>query len=374
MVTELRRELGLIAGILTTAAFALFGKPWLAGLGVDLPTGALFLWLFVVMLWGSFGVVRHADCLAIKLGEPYGTLILTLSVISIEVTMIATVMLTGSDNPTLGRDMMFAVIMIVLNGLIGLSIFIGGLRHLEQRHNLQGARTFFTVLIPLAVLSLILPNYTDATAVGTYSRSQMLFLTLSTMALYGAFLAIQTMRHSGYFVAPAGSDDDTPEHAAVELHDHGDLVIRSIPFHGVMLVAYMLPIVLLSKSMAKLIDFGIGGAGAPAALGGVLVAILVLAPEGLAAIEAAKSDRLQRSINICLGSGLATIGLTVPAILAISLFTGIPVVLGLAPAESVLLMLTLLVGAINASSERTNIIQGLVHLILFAAYIVLIFD
>ncbi len=374
MLGLLRKEIGLVAGAGTAIAFTVAGKGWLSDLSGDLVTMALFAWLFVVMLWGSFGVVRHADCLAIKLGEPYGTLILTLSVISIEVIMISAVMLTGAQNPELGRDMMFAVIMIVLNGLIGISLFLGGLRHIEQRQNPLGATTFLVVLIPLACLALIMPNYTNATAVGTYSTGQMIFLRVAPIVLPGGVPFIQTTRHSGYFIAQAETAENVEHGVATEIHDHGDLEIRSVPFHAVLLVSYMLPIVLLSKSMAKIVDFGIAGAGLPAALGGMLVAVLVLAPEGLAAIEAARANRLQRSINICVGSALATIGLTVPAVLGISLVTGIPVRLGLDEAEAALLIITFIVGIVNSMSNRTNVIQGLVHLVLFAAYILLIFD
>jgi Ca2+:H+ antiporter len=374
MLGLLRKEVGLAAGVATAIAFAVSGKAWLSDLSGDLATVALFGWLFVVMLWGSFGVVRHADCLAIKLGEPYGTLILTLSVISIEVIMISAVMLTGAQNPELGRDMMFAVIMIVLNGLIGISLLLGGLRHIEQRQNPLGATTFLVVLIPLACLALIMPNYTNATEIGTYSTGQMIFLSVATIVLYGGFLFVQTMRHSGYFIAPAENAETVEHGVATEIHEHGDLEVRSVPFHAVLLVSYMLPIVLLSKSMAKIVDFGIAGAGLPAALGGMLVAVLVLAPEGLAAIEAARANRLQRSINICSGSAVATIGLTVPAVLGISLVTGIPVRLGLDEAEAALLVITFIVGIVNSMSNRTNVIQGLVHLVLFAAYILLIFD
>ncbi len=367
----LKRELGLVAAVVTAALFIAFGSDWLTGLGADARTLALFGWLFVVMLVGAFGVVRHADCLAIRLGEPYGTLILTLSVISIEVIMISAVMLTGSENPELGRDMMFAVIMIVLNGLIGLSLLIGGFKHIEQRFNLQGANTFLAVLIPLSFLSLLLPNFTVSTDVGTLSKPQMVFLSVATLALYGTFLVAQTIRHSGYFMAPVADGD--PD-AAADLHDHEGLDVRSVPYHTVLLVAYMLPIVLLSKSMAKIVDFGIAQVGAPAALGGLLVAVLVLSPEGMAALKAARDDQLQRSINICLGSGLATIGLTVPAILAIGLFVDLPIVLGLDGTEALLLVLTALVAVVNFAGGRANMIHGLVHLILFAAYVVLIFD
>lgn len=362
----IREEIGLMAGLLTLVVFFVMGNTWLADLSGWAQPMLLFFWLFPTMLWLSFGVVKHADCLAIQLGEPYGTLILTLSVISIEVVMITAVMLTGGNNPTLGRDMMFAVLMIVLNGLIGISLLCGGLRHLEQVHNLQGANTFILVLIPLAVLSLILPNYTISTEPGTYSNVQMIFGILASGALYGAFLVIQTMRHRGYFIIAGGDSEDED--------DHGNLVVRSVGYHVMFLAFNMLPIVLLSKSMAKIIDYKIAALGAPVALGGVLIAVLVLAPEGLAAIKSAAANRLQRSVNICLGSALATIGLTVPAILLIGLFTGQKVVLGLSPVDSVLLVTTLIVSIVTFSNTKTNIIHGIVHLILFLAYIVMVFD
>jgi len=364
-----RTELSLIVGLVSAGLFLAFGKGWLADLSNTPKTVALFAWLFGVMLWSSFGVVRQADCLAIKLGAPYGTLILTLSVITIEVIMVSAVMLTGAENPTLGRDMMFAVVMIVLNGLIGLSLFIGGLKHHQQEFNLEGATAFLTVLIPLAVLGLILPNFTEATEAGTFSSTQSIFVILATVALYGAFLMIQTTRHQRFFMSSSsisGEDDDD--------HDHGDLEIKSIPYHIALLVLSMLPIVLLSKKIAIIIDYGIDQAGAPAALGGFLVATLVLAPEGMAALQSAYLNKLQRSMNICLGSALATIGLTVPAVLIIGMVTGKTVVLGLSNVDMVMLLLTLAVAAVNFGTNRTNVVQGLVHLILFSTYCLMLFD
>ena len=371
----LRAELGLVASVITVILFMALGKGWLADLSNPVTTGLLFAWLFLIMLWSSFAVVRHADCLAVKLGEPYGTLILTLAVISIEVVMITAVMLTGDNNPTLGRDMMFSVLMIVLNGLVGLSLLVGGLRHVEQAHNLQGANAYLGVLVPMAIIGLVLPNYTVSTPAGYMSTSQAYFAIVATIALYAAFLGIQTIRHREYFIAPSGEKvhvDDALGDA--DHHDHGDLDIRSVPFHAILLVAYMTPIVLLSKNLAKIIDYGISVAGAPVALGGFLVAILVLSPEGMAAVQAAMGNKLQRSINICLGSGLATIGLTVPAVLIVGMVTGKGVALGLAPVDVALLVTTLAVSMINFSSSRSNFIQGLVHLVLFFAYVVLIFD
>ncbi|CAA0121851.1 Sodium-potassium/proton antiporter ChaA [BD1-7 clade bacterium] len=360
------REKGLWIGVLAVIGFCLFGSSLLSDLNNAALTVPAFIILFSVMLWCSFGVVRHADCLAIRLGEPYGTLILTLAVISIEVIMISAVMLTGADNPTLGRDMMFSVLMIVLNGLVGVSLLVGGMKHYEQDYNLQGVNTFLAVLIPLAVLGLILPNYTESTATGTFSVAQMVFLFVANIALYGAFLAIQTIRHSDYFQPLAGAVEGG--------HDHGELEVKSTVYHAILLIAYMLPIIFLSKKLALIVDFSIDSIGAPAALGGLIVAVLVLAPEGLAAIRSAMEDNLQRSINICLGSAVATIGLTIPAILTISLILQKPIILGVSPVDRVLLVLTILVSVVNFASGRSNIIQGLVHIVLFFAYLMMIFD
>ena len=366
LAASFKEEVGLLIGLATLVFFLTAGSTFLSNLSGWLTPLALFVWLFPVMLWLSFRVVAHADCLAVKLGEPYGTLILTLSVIAIEVVMISAVMLTGDTNPALGRDMMFAVLMIVLNGLIGASLLVGGLFHLEQEHNLQGANMFLVVLFPLASLNLLLPNYTVSTEPGTLSYMQMIFQVAASLALYVVFLALQTMRHQGFFVAA----ENTPHSD----HGHEGLVIRSLPYHGLMLLANMLPIVLLSKSMAVLIDFQMAELKTPAALGGVLIALLVLAPEGLAAIRSARENHLQRSVNVCLGSALATIGMTVPAVLCIGLVTGNKIVLGLSQVDSLLLLTTLAVSVVTFSCTKTNVVHGVVHMILFFAYIVMIFD
>ena len=370
-----RKEGPFIAGVVTTVLFILYGKVWLADLSDPLTTGLLFLWLFAAMLWGAFGVVRHADCLAELLGEPYGTLILTVAVITIEVALISAIMLTGSQTPELARDTMLAVIMIVLNLMVGLALLIGGLRHGEQEFNFQGARAYIGVLLPLATLSLILPNFTHSTATPTLTTFQAVFFGSLTVLLYATFLGIQTMRHQSFFVQP------TTMRAGVEGGDapadtggHGDHNPVNVPFHAAMLILTLVPIVLLSKKLAVLVDYGTGQLGAPAALGGVLVAILVLAPEGLAALEAAGKNHLQRSVNICLGSALATISLTVPAVVVIGLVTGDSVVLGLDATEMVMLGLTLLMSIVTFGASRTTLLQGAAHLVVFVAYMVLIFD
>ncbi len=363
-----REELALWVGAASTLVFLTVGGSWLKDLGNPLLYGLLFAWLFGIMLWLSFGVVKHADCLAIKLGEPYGTLILTLSVISIEVVMITAVMITGSENPALARDTMFSVLMIVLNGMLGITLLVGGWKHREQTYNFQGANAYLAVIIPLAGLGLVLPRFTDSQPGGVPSQLMEIFLAASAVLLYGIFLAMQSGRHRHFFQqpqdtgAPGGHDD------------HGDLVIRSTAFHVVFLFLSMLPIVLLSKKMALLVDHGISVLNAPQALGGFLVAILVLSPEAMGAVKAAISNRLQRTVNIALGSALATIGLTIPAVLIVSLTTSKTVELGLEPPEIVLLALSIGVTVVNFSGTRTNLLQGTVHLVLFFAYLVMIFD
>ncbi len=367
MLSFVRSELALIVAAATVAILYTIGAVWLDDLSHPLKFTILFFWVFGVMIWAAFAAVRHADCLAEILGEPYGTLILTIAVISIEVSVISAVMLTGHADPELARDTMMAVMMIVLNGMVGVSLLIGGLRHHEQAYNLQGARAFLSVLITLATISLVLPSFTLSTPDPSLTRSQAVLFSLATLALYGAFLTIQTIRHRGFF-----TEVETAEGEPVD-HGHGH-VVRSVPYHAALLILTLLPIVLLSKKLAILVDAGVETLGAPAALGGVLVALLVLAPEALTAFHAAYVNHLQRAVNICLGSAVATIGLTVPAVVAIGLVTGTHVVLGLDGTEMVLLILTLGLSVMTFGSTRTNVLQGAVHLVIFGVYLILIFD
>src|SRR4029077_4803727 len=222
---------------------------------------AVLLWLFIVILSAALSVVRHADCLAIKCGEPYGTLILTLSEIGIEVTMISTAMLHGANNPTLARDAMFAVIMIALNGLVGLSLLVGGLRHREQHYNLQGTNSYLNVIMALAVLGLVLPNFTTSTSGPTFSTHQEIFLMVTSLGLYAIFLVIQPIRHSQYFT----ESHDVVVRSALA---HHQLQIRSTPYHAVMLVVYLLTVVLLAEKLAIPLDNSIEQFGMPQAFGG----------------------------------------------------------------------------------------------------------
>jgi Ca2+:H+ antiporter len=282
--------------------------------------------------------------------------------------MISALMLSGSNNPTLARDTMFAVIMIVLNGMVGVTLLLGALRHYEQRYNLQGANAYLSVIVPLAMLSMLLPDLTVSTSGPTLTGLQSAFLIFMSIGLYGTFLAIQTSRHRGYFADESAGDGtaEPPVH-------HGPTP-GPVPLHALLLLAYLVPVVLLAKKLAMPIDYGIEVMGLPAALGGFIVAALVLTPEAVGAVRAALANHLQRAVNIFLGSVLATIGLTVPAVLGISLVTGRTVELGLQGADPILLVTTLLTTVVTFSAQRTYLLLGVVHLILFLTYLMLIVE
>jgi Ca2+:H+ antiporter len=261
---------------------------------------------------------------------------------------------------------MFAVIMIALNGLVGLSLLLGGLRHREQQYNLQGANAYLNTIMVLAVLGLILPNFTTSISGPRFSWPQEIFLAVTSVGLYAIFLLIQTMRHSQYFI---GSQNVS----AVPNAEHQQTPMRSSAYHSVMLFVYLIAVVLLAEKFAIPLDNGIERFGMPQALGGAIIAALVLSPEALSAIHATLGNQLQRSVNILLGSVLATIGLTIPAVLTIGLITKRPVALGVEGGNLPLLLLTLAVSVVTFSSGKTNILQGCIHLLLFAVFLLLIF-
>ena len=314
-------------------------------------------------------VVRHADGLAEMLGEPYGTLILTLSVAAIEIMTLGIVMTTGDPNPALARDTMFSVVMLVLNGLIGVSLILGALRYKEQDYNLRGANAYLSVIVSLAVFGLVVPNFTFTTPGPTFSGVQEGFLIVMCVGLYAVFLAIQTTRHRSYFVdvldeltGDAVADAESPP-----AHKPG-----ALQRHVAFLVVYLGLVIYLVEKLAVLLDHGLDELGAPPAFGALVVAALVLAPEGLGGIQAALANKMQRAVNILLGSALATLALTIPAVVIIGLAHHTNVVLGLDPVEQAMLLLTLFVSTITYTSGRTNVLQGAVHLMLLMAYLMLI--
>lgn len=362
-----RSEAPVVAGGITLVLFLVYGRVWLADPSQLIERGVLFVWLLAAIAVCIFGVVRHADALAELLGEPLGTLILTVSVIVIEVSLIVAVMLEGVTDPTLARDTMFSVIMIMMNGMVGLCLLAGGLRHVQQEYNLEGARAYLAVLIPLSTIALILPRTTESSAVGGgLNASQATLFSLASLVLYAIFLALQTMRHRGFFEIKYDDACEAPARLDGER--------QSIGKHALLLLLTLLPVVGLAEYLAVIVEQGIHTLDVPAPVGGTLIAALILAPESITAFRAALANRLQRSINLCLGSALSTLALTVPVVLMIGLATQQSITLGLNDENIILLVLTLTVSMLTFSGARTNVLQGAVHLLLFFCYAVLIFN
>ncbi len=317
-----------------------------------------------IFLIGSVLVaVHHAEVVGHWLGEPYGTLVLTLAVTIIELSLIVSMMLTGEPSATLARDAIHAVLMLVLSGLAGACIVTGTLRHREQEFQTQGANAFLAVLMPMAVLVLVLPNYTITTPGPFYSPLQLVFVGVTCLTLYLVFLFVQTVRHQEYFL-PAG---------AVEAEFHATPSPRLGAISGGLLVVSLIAVILLAEQLAPLIEHGIHASGAPIKLAGVIIAGVVLLPESATALRAASRNKLQTSINLALGSAVASIGLTIPSVTVIATLLHRPLALGIDTGPTVMLSLSFLVAMLTYGQGRTNLLSGCVHLVLFASYIFMIF-
>ncbi|AUT62258.1 MULTISPECIES: calcium:proton antiporter [Paraburkholderia] len=337
------------------------------GAAYALPGNGLLTALAALALAGSvFAGVHHAEVVAHRVGEPFGTLVLAVAVTVIEVALIVSVMLSaGPEKAGLARDTVFAAVMIVCNGIVGICLLVGGLRHREQDFQIRGASAALAVLASLSVLSLVMPNYTSINLGPALSDSQLAFAGVSSLVLYGVFVFVQTVRHRDYFLADA--------HAANEDAHAAPPSSRVALTSGALLVVSLVAVVLLAKVLSPVVERAVLEAGAPAAVVGIVIAALVLLPEGLAAVRAARADRLQTSLNLALGSALASIGLTIPTVALVFIWTGRPLVLGIDGKDTVLLILTLLISTLTLGTGRTTILQGAVHLSLFAAYLFLSF-
>src|ERR1700722_1303736 len=325
--------------------------------------GLVFAALLLVILFGTvFAAVHHAELIAERIGEPYGTLLLTLAVPIIEGALIAPIMLGDKPVPTLARDTVFAVVMIVCNGLVGICILAGGLRYREQDVQVSGSNLYLSVLIVMATITLIMPNYTLTTPGPVYSAVQLGFVSVVTLLLYGVFLYTQTIRHRDYFVGEAAIADGG-----------GQTSDRMLGVSILLLLVSLLAVVLLAKKFSLVVDFATARIGAPPAFAGVVVALLILLPESVAAVAAARKNDLQKSINLALGSSIATIGLTIPAVAVAAYLLDKQLVLGLSQEGMVLLVLTLVLSMLTFGTGRTNILFGLVHLLVFAVFLFLVF-
>ena len=326
--------------------------------------GFLFAIGLLVILFGTvFAAVHHAEVIAHRIGEPFGTLLLTLAVTIIEVALIATLMLGEHEVPTLARDTVFAVVMIVCNGLVGICIFVGGIRYREQDFQVSGANVYLSVLFTMATITLVLPDYTLTTPGPIYSEVQLIFVSVVTILLYAVFLYTQTSRHRDFFVreAPGLGDDSLP------------ISGKELALSVALLLVSLLAVVLLAKKFSLVVDAATAAIGAPAAFAGVIVAVLILLPESVAAVAAARKNDLQKSINLALGSSVATIGLTIPAVATAAHTLDKQLVLGLNAQNTVLLLLTFILSMLTFGTGRTNILFGLVHMVVFAVFVFMVF-
>jgi Ca2+:H+ antiporter len=329
-----------------------------------LGSGNLIAMVAGAALLGSvFAAVYHAEVIAHRVGEPFGTLVLALAVTCIETALIVSVMIADPSGKTeLARDTVFAAVMIVCNGIVGLCLLMGAARHYEQGFQLQGASAALAVLTALTGLTLILPNYAASELGPLYSPAQLVFSGLVSLVLYGSFVFVQTVRHRDYFL-PIQTDDE-------EVHAPPTATSTAIISTGLLLVS-LVAIVGLSKILTPTVEFAVDRLNVPKAVVGIVIAALVLLPEGLAALRTALSNQLQSSLNLALGSSLATIGLTIPAVAVVSVALGQPLVLGVDAKDQALLALTLLIAWITLGTGRTTVLQGTVHLVIFGVYLFL---
>lgn len=321
---------------------------------------------FCVLALGAavFAAVHHAEVVAHRVGEPFGTLVLALAVTAIESSLILSMMLAGGpETAVLARDALYAAVMIICTGVVGICLLLGGLAHREQSFRVEGAGAGLAALIVLAALTLVLPALTTTTAGGTYSTSQLLFVAASSAALWSIFVFVQTVRHRDYFIPVANSDDP-------ESHAAPPSARQAWASFGWLLLA-LVTVVGLAKLLSPTIEKAVAAANAPRAVVGIVIAAVVLLPETWAAARAARANRLQTSMNLAIGSALATIGLTVPLVVLASVIFKLPLVLGLAPKDIALLTVTFLVSAVTLGTGRTHLTHGAVHLVLFAAYLFL---
>ena len=347
------------------AALFLFEDDWISP--IPGPVDFLPASVAAVFLIGSsFAALQHAEIIGARVGEPYGTLVLTIAVTIIELTILASMVEYGHEDPTEAREAVFSAIMIVCNGLVGLCLLLGGFRHHEQEIQPMAASAYLAVLIALSTLTLVLPDYTTSSYGPTLTSGQLIFVSILSVVLYSAFLFIQTVRHRSYFIdahlAAVGNGLATPT---------GVMTL----FGAVGLAASLLGVSLLAERVVPGLEDGLAWIGLADVnrVMGAAVAMLVLLPESLNSIRAAARNALQTSLNGALGSVVATIGLTVPAVALMSIASGHEIMFGLEKRDVMLLTLTLLLSVVSFGAGRTNLLTGLVHLVVFATYIFLLF-
>jgi Ca2+:H+ antiporter len=325
-----------------------------------------------VLIGAVLAAVHHAEVVAHRVGEPFGSLVLAVAVTVIEVALIITLMVSGKGTETLARDTAFAAVMITLNGIVGISLLLGGLRHRLPRFNPEGAGAALAVVVTLTTLTLVLPTFTISEEGARFSPGQLAFVAVVSLVLYAAFVATQTRGHRDFFL-PVALDGTTIRNADDADGDgHADPPSnRDAVVSLVLLLLSLVAVVGLAKAVSPAIEAGVEAAGIPNAFVGVVIAALVLLPEGFAASKAALRNRMQTSLNLGIGSAMASIGLTIPAIAVASIWLPGPLTLGLGPVQIVLFALTVVVSMLTIIPGRATRLTGVVHLVLLLAFVFL---
>ncbi|MEV0232886.1 hypothetical protein [Nonomuraea sp. NPDC050786] len=334
--------------------------------GRELPV-ALVIPLALLLAGAVLAAVHHAEVIAHRVGEPFGSLVLAVAVTVIEVALIVSLMISGgTQTGALARDTVFAAVMITCNGIVGLSLLTATLKRRIATFNAEGTGTALATVATLSTLSLVLPTFTTSAQGPAFSPAQLGFAAVVSLALYGLFVLTQTVRHRDYFlpVQADGRPSAEEEHAP---RPSGRTALTSL---GMLLVA-LVSVVGLAKVESPVIETAVSAAGLPQAVVGVVIALLVLLPETIAAVRAARRDQVQISLNLALGSAMASIGLTIPAIAATSIWLDGPLLLGLGGTHMVLLALTVVVSTLTVVPGRATLLQSGVHLVLFAAFLFL---
>ncbi|WP_261954922.1 calcium:proton antiporter [Streptomyces nigrescens] len=311
--------------------------------------------------------VHHAEVIAHRVGEPFGSLVLAVAVTVIEVALIVTLMADGGEkSAALARDTVFAAVMITCNGIVGLCLLVGALKRKVAVFNAEGTGAALASVATVAGLSLVLPTFTTSTPGPRFSTPQLVFAALAALVLYGLFVTTQTVRHRDYFLPVTSSGE------VIDTEDHADPPTARVALLSLGLLALaLIAVVGLAKGVSPAIESGVAAAGLPSSVVGIVIALLVLLPETIAAVRAARRDRVQTSLNLGLGSAMASIGLTIPAVALATIWLPVPLVLGLGASHMVLLALTVIVGTLTVIPGRATPLQGGIHLTLLAAYIVL---
>ncbi|MEW2582141.1 calcium:proton antiporter [Streptomyces virginiae] len=338
--------------------------------GRDLPGFAVVL-VALCLAGAVLAAVHHAEVVAHRVGEPFGSLILAVAVTVIEVALIVTLMADGGDKTaSLARDTVFAAVMITCNGIVGVSLLVGALRNRVAVFNPEGSGAALATVATLATLSLVLPTFTTSKPGPEFSTAQLTFAAVASLALYGLFVAVQTVRHRNYFLPVDTGRDTGRQDDQQDDHAEPPTARAALLSLGLLLVA-LVAVVGDAKAVSPTIETAVAKAGLPQAVVGVIIALLVLLPETLAAVRAARRDRVQTSLNLAYGSAIASIGLTIPAIALASIWLSGPLLLGLGAVHMVLLALTVVVSALTLAPGRATLLQGGVHIVVLAAYLFL---